>query len=82
MVLGKLEGNNPAGSVKTGPRCRSGVPAWRHQTGDTLIEATSGSTGISTAMAKSLSRSYRMVLIMPEDLLISAPRPRRPLARS
>ncbi|MDE2080090.1 MAG: cysteine synthase CysM [Burkholderiales bacterium] len=72
VVLGKLEGNNPAGSVKDRPAI--GMIAGAEQRGeirpgDTLIEATSGNTGIALAMAAAI-RGYRMVLIMPEDLSI------------
>ena len=72
IVLGKLEGNNPAGSVKD----RAAVSMIRRaqergdiRPGDTLIEATSGNTGIALAMAAAIM-GYRMVLIMPEDLSI------------
>jgi len=72
VVLGKLEGNNPAGSVKD----RAAVSMIRRaqergdiRPGDTLIEATSGNTGIALAMAAAIM-GYRMVLIMPEDLSI------------
>ena len=72
ILLGKLEGNNPAGSVKD----RAAVSMIRRaqergdiQPGDTLIEATSGNTGIALAMAAAIM-GYRMVLIMPEDLSI------------
>ena len=70
VVLLKLEGNNPAGSVKDRPA----VSMIRHaeergeiRPGDTLIEATSGNTGIALAMAAAI-RGYRMVLIMPENM--------------
>ena len=72
MVLGKLEGNNPAGSVKDRPALSMIKRAEERgdiQPGDTLIEATSGNTGIALAMAAAI-RGYRMVLIMPEDLSI------------
>jgi cysteine synthase B len=72
IILGKLEGNNPAGSVKD----RAAVSMIRRaqergdiRPGDTLIEATSGNTGIALAMAAAIM-GYRMVLIMPEDLSI------------
>lgn len=72
IVLGKLEGNNPAGSVKD----RAAVSMIRRaqergdiRPGDTLIEATSGNTGIALAMASAIM-GYHMVLIMPEDLSI------------
>ncbi|UDM49680.1 cysteine synthase CysM [Cupriavidus sp. MP-37] len=70
VILGKLEGNNPAGSVKDRPAVSmiAGAEArGRIKPGDTLIEATSGNTGIALAMAAAI-RGYKMVLIMPEDL--------------
>jgi len=70
VVLCKLEGNNPAGSVKDRPAMSMIVHAEKRGTikpGDTLIEATSGNTGIALAMAAAI-RGYRMVLIMPEHL--------------
>jgi cysteine synthase B len=72
MVLGKLEGNNPAGSVKDRPALSMIQRAEERgdiKPGDTLIEATSGNTGIALAMAAAI-KGYRMVLIMPEDLSI------------
>jgi cysteine synthase B len=72
VILGKLEGNNPAGSVKDRPAMsmiRRAEERGDIKTGDTLIEATSGNTGIALAMAAAI-RGYRMVLIMPEDLSI------------
>ncbi len=72
VILGKLEGNNPAGSVKDRPAIsmiRRAEERGDIQPGDTLIEATSGNTGIALAMAAAI-RGYRMVLIMPEDLSI------------
>lgn len=72
VVLGKLEGNNPAGSVKDRPALsmiRRAQERGQIQQGDTLIEATSGNTGIALAMAAAIL-GYRMVLIMPEDLSI------------
>ena len=72
VILGKLEGNNPAGSVKDRPAIsmiRRAEQRGDIQPGDTLIEATSGNTGIALAMAAAI-RGYRMVLIMPEDLSI------------
>ncbi len=72
VILGKMEGNNPAGSVKD----RAAISMIRRaeergeiKPGDTLIEATSGNTGIALAMAAAIS-GYRMILIMPEDLSI------------
>jgi len=70
VVLGKMEGNNPAGSVKDRPALAMIARAEARgeiRPGDTLIEATSGNTGIGLAMAAAL-RGYRMVLIMPENL--------------
>jgi cysteine synthase B len=72
VVLGKLEGNNPAGSVKDRPAIsmiRGAEERGEIKPGDTLIEATSGNTGIALAMAAAI-RGYRMVLIMPEDLSV------------
>ena len=72
VVLGKLEGNNPAGSVKDRPALSMIQRAQERgdiHPGDTLIEATSGNTGIALAMAAAI-KGYRMVLIMPEDLSI------------
>ena len=72
LVLGKLEGNNPAGSVKDRPAMsmiRRAEERGDISPGDTLIEATSGNTGIALAMAAAI-RGYHMVLIMPEDLSI------------
>ena len=69
VVLGKLEGNNPAGSVKDRPALsmiRRAEERGEIQPGDTLVEATSGNTGIALAMAAAI-RGYRMVLVMPED---------------
>ncbi len=72
VLLGKLEGNNPAGSVKDRPAVsmiRRAEERGEIRPGDTLIEATSGNTGIALAMAAAI-KGYRMVLIMPEDLSI------------
>ncbi|MBS0318578.1 MAG: cysteine synthase CysM [Proteobacteria bacterium] len=72
VVLAKLEGNNPAGSVKDRPALsmiRRAEERGEIKPGDTLIEATSGNTGIALAMAAAV-RGYRMVLIMPEDLSV------------
>ncbi len=70
LILGKLEGNNPAGSVKDRPAVSMIARAEAREEihpGDTLIEATSGNTGIALAMAAAM-RGYRMVLIMPDNL--------------
>jgi cysteine synthase B len=70
IILGKLEGNNPAGSVKDRPAVSMIARAESRgeiKPGDTLIEATSGNTGIALAMAAAM-RGYRMVLIMPDNL--------------
>ena len=70
VVLAKLEGNNPAGSVKDRPALSMIAQAQKRGTikpGDTLIEATSGNTGIALAMAAAM-RGYRMILVMPEHL--------------
>jgi S-sulfo-L-cysteine synthase (O-acetyl-L-serine-dependent) len=72
VILGKLEGNNPAGSVKDRPAMSMIARAEARgelEPGDTLIEATSGNTGIALAMAAAI-RGYRMVLVMPEDLSV------------
>jgi cysteine synthase B len=72
VILAKLEGNNPAGSVKDRPAIsmiRRAEERGQIKPGDTLIEATSGNTGIALAMAAAI-RGYRMILIMPEDLSI------------
>ena len=69
LILAKLEGNNPAGSVKDRPALsmiRKAEERGRIKPGDTLIEATSGNTGIALAMAAAM-RGYRMILIMPEN---------------
>ena len=69
-ILVKLEGNNPAGSVKDRPALSMIVRAEQRgeiKPGDTLIEATSGNTGIALAMAAAI-KGYRMVLIMPENM--------------
>ena len=69
VVLGKLEGNNPAGSVKDRPALSMIVRAQERgeiRPGDTLIEATSGNTGIALAMAAAML-GYKMVLVMPEN---------------
>ncbi|MEW5709497.1 cysteine synthase CysM [Pelomicrobium sp. G1] len=70
VVLAKLEGNNPAGSVKDRPALymiKRAEQRRRIKPGDTLIEATSGNTGIALAMAAAIM-GYRMVLVMPEHL--------------
>jgi len=72
VVLGKLEGNNPAGSVKDRPALSMIARAEERgdiQPGETLIEATSGNTGIALAMAAAI-KGYHLILIMPEDLSI------------
>jgi cysteine synthase B len=72
IILAKLEGNNPAGSVKDRPALSMIEHAERRgeiKRGDTLIEATSGNTGIALAMAAAV-KGYRMVLIMPDNLSI------------
>ncbi|MFM2055828.1 MAG: cysteine synthase CysM [Pseudomonadota bacterium] len=72
VILAKLEGNNPAGSVKDRPAIsmiRRAEERGDIRPGDTLIEATSGNTGIALAMAAAI-KGYRMLLIMPEDLSI------------
>src|SRR5882757_4913264 len=72
VILGKLEGNNPAGSVKDRPALsmiKKAEERGRIKPGDTLIESTSGNTGIALAMAAAI-RGYKMVLVMPEDLSI------------
>ncbi len=72
LILGKLEGNNPAGSVKDRPAMAMIVGAEARgdiKPGDTLIEATSGNTGIALAMAAAI-KGYRMVLIMPDNLSV------------
>jgi cysteine synthase B len=70
VILGKLEGNNPAGSVKDRPALSMIMEAERRgeiRPGDTLIEATSGNTGIALAMVAA-TKGYRMILIMPDNL--------------
>ena len=70
LILGKLEGNNPAGSVKDRPAYSMIMRAEERgeiAPGDTLIEATSGNTGIALAMVAAM-RGYRMILIMPDNL--------------
>jgi cysteine synthase B len=64
VILAKLEGNNPAGSVKDRPALS--MIARAEARGDTLIEATSGNTGIALAMAAAM-KGYRMILVMPEN---------------
>ncbi|MEY4328545.1 MAG: cysteine synthase [Pseudomonadota bacterium] len=69
VVLAKLEGNNPAGSVKDRPALSMILHAEARgqiKPGDTLIEATSGNTGIALAMAAAM-RGYKMILVMPEN---------------
>jgi len=70
VILAKLEGNNPAGSVKDRPALfmiKHAEARGEIKPGDTLIEATSGNTGIALAMAAAM-QGYRMVLVMPEHL--------------
>ena len=70
VILAKLEGNNPAGSVKDRPAMsmiQHAEARGEIKPGDTLIEATSGNTGIALAMAAAI-RGYRMTLIMPEHM--------------
>ena len=72
VVLAKLEGNNPAGAGKNRPALsmiRRAEERGEIKPGDTLIEATSGNTGIALAMAAAI-KGYHMVLIMPEDLSV------------
>ena len=72
VLLAKIEGNNPAGSVKDRPALsmiRRAAERGSIRAGDTLIEATSGNTGIALAMAAAIL-GFRMVLIMPEDLSV------------
>ena len=69
-ILVKLEGNNPAGSVKDRPAVsmiQQAEAQGQIKTGDTLIEATSGNTGIALAMAAAI-KGYNMILIMPENV--------------
>ncbi|MBA3024176.1 MAG: cysteine synthase CysM [Gammaproteobacteria bacterium] len=69
VILAKLEGNNPAGSVKDRPALsmiRHAEARGSIKPGDTLIEATSGNTGIALAMAAAM-RGYKMILVMPEN---------------
>jgi cysteine synthase B len=70
VLLAKLEGNNPAGSVKDRPALamiKGAEERGEIKRGDTLIEATSGNTGIALAMAAAV-RGYKMILLMPENL--------------
>lgn len=72
IIIGKMEGDNPAGSVKDRPALSMIRRAEQRGTikpGDTLIEATSGNTGIALAMAAAI-KGYRMILIMPEHLSV------------
>jgi len=71
-ILGKLEGNNPAGSVKDRPALsmiKHAEMRGEIKSGDTLIEATSGNTGIALAMVAAI-RGYRMILVMPENMSV------------
>jgi cysteine synthase B len=71
-ILGKLEGNNPAGSVKDRPALSMIVEAEKRgdiRPGDTLIEPTSGNTGIALAMVAAM-KGYRMTLVMPDNLSV------------
>ncbi len=71
-VLLKLEGNNPAGSVKDRPALsmiRRAEERGELKSGDVLIEATSGNTGIALAMAAAI-RGYRMILVMPDNMSV------------
>jgi len=71
-ILLKLEGNNPAGSVKDRPALSMIIHAEQRgtiQPGDSLIEATSGNTGIALAMAAAI-KGYRMILVMPEHMSV------------
>ena len=72
VILGKLEGNNPAGSVKDRPAMsmiKHAELRGEIKSGDTLIEATSGNTGIALAMASAI-RGYHMILVMPENMSV------------
>jgi S-sulfo-L-cysteine synthase (O-acetyl-L-serine-dependent) len=72
VILGKLEGHNPAGSVKDRPALsiiKQAEARGRIKSGDTLIESTSGNTGIALAMVAAI-RGYRMVLVTPEDISV------------
>ena len=72
VILGKLEGNNPAGSVKDRPALSMIVGAEKRgdiKPGDTLIEPTSGNTGIALAMVAAM-KGYRMILVMPDHLSV------------
>ena len=72
LILAKLEGNNPAGSVKDRPALsmiRHAAARGEIKPGDTLIEATSGNTGIALAMVAAM-KGYRMILIMPEHMSV------------
>jgi cysteine synthase B len=72
IILGKLEGNNPAGSVKDRPALsmiKRAEERGEIQPGDTLIEATSGNTGIALALVAAI-RGYKMLLIMPDNLSV------------
>ena len=80
LILAKLEGNNPAGSVKDRPAMsmiRRAEERGAIKRGDVLIEPTSGNTGIALAMAAAI-RGFRMVLIMPEHLSVERRQTMRP----
>ncbi|HXZ91910.1 MAG TPA: cysteine synthase CysM [Burkholderiales bacterium] len=79
LILAKLEGNNPAGSVKDRPAIsmiRRAERRGRIKPGDTLIEPTSGNTGIALAMAAAV-RGYRLLLVMPESQTVERKRTMR-----
>ena len=82
-ILAKMEGNNPAGSVKDRPALSMIQRAEARgdiKPGDVLIEATSGNTGIALAMVAAI-RGYRMILIMPDNLSVERRRTMRAFRR-